>query len=146
MRNRAFAGILMGAALFAAFPVAADPIDQLLATPPGELHAAIQKLPPEVQDRIRQELQSKSLDALMAMSPGELEAAIQGLSPSTKAQLKAEWASLSPEQKAKLKSLDLKALWQEAVARFAAMGPAEKALVKKWLGDAAGTASGQATP
>jgi hypothetical protein len=146
MSARAFAGIVMGAVLFGAFPGAADPIDQLLATPPDQLRAAIQQLPREVQDRIRQELQTKSLDQLMAMSPGELQSAIQGLSPATKAQLKAEWASLSPEQKAKLKSLDLKALWQEAVARFAAMGPAEKALVKKLLGGAAGLDSGQAAP
>ena len=137
MRSRVFAGVLVGAALMAG-PGSADQLDQLLATPPDQLHAAIQQLPPEVQDRLRQELQTKSLDQLMAMSPGDLEAAIQGLSPSTKAQLKAEWASLSPEQKAKLKSYNLKALWQEAVARFAAMGPAEKALVKKLLGEAVG--------
>src|SRR5579872_1293227 len=130
MRSRVLAGILIGAALIAT-PAMADPIDQLLSTPPDQLRAAIQQLPPEVQDRLRQELQTKSLDQLMAMSPGDLQSAIQGLSPSTKAQLKAEWAALSPEQKAKLKSLNLKALWQEAVARFAAMGPAEKALVKK---------------
>ena len=141
MRSRAFAGILLGAALFAGSAFAADPIDQLLSTPPDQLRAAIQQLPPEVQNRVRQELQTKSLDELMAMSPSDLRSAIQGLSPSAKAQLKAEWASLSPEQKAKLKSLNLKALWQEAVARFAAMGPTEKALVKKLLGQAAGMSS-----
>lgn len=136
-------GLLVGAALLAGSGARADQLDQLLATPPDQLHAAIQQLPPEVQDRIRQELQSKSLDELMAMSPSDLQAALQGLSPDTRAELKAEWASLSPEQKAKLKSFNLKALWQEAVARFAAMGPAEKAMVKKLLGQAAGVDPGQ---
>jgi hypothetical protein len=133
MRLRILAGILFGAA-FIAGSAMADPLDQFLATPPGQLRAAFLHLPPEVQDKIREELKTESLDELMSYSPDELKAAIQGLSPETKAQLKAQWASLPPGQKAKLKSLDLKALWQEALARFAAMGPAEKALVKKLLG------------
>jgi len=146
MLPKRFAGALIGVTLLASSAATADPIDQLLATPPDQLRAAIQQLPPEVQDKIRQEVQSKSLDQLMAMSPSDLQSAIQGLSPGAKTQLKAQWTSLSAEQKAKLESLNLKALWQEAIARFAAMGPAEKALVKNLLGQATGADSGQTQP
>lgn len=128
---------------------AADPtIDQLMATSPDQLRAAIQRLPPEVQGRIRQQLQAKSPDELMSMSPDQLRAAVQNLSPDAKAQLKAEWASLSPDEKAALKSLNLKALWQQLVARFQAMGPTERAIVKKLLGQAVGPGgdNGQGQP
>ena len=146
MRLRtAFAGALMGATLLiCGLAAAADPtIDQLLATPPDQLRAAIQQLPPEVQDRIREEVRSKSLEELMSMSPAQLQAAIQGLSPDARTQLKAQWAAMSSDQKVALKSLNLKALWQQAVARFQAMGPAERAIVRKLLGQVAGTAGGE---
>jgi uroporphyrinogen-III synthase len=143
LRHALFAGLL--AALLAGGPdAAADPaVDQLTTMSPDELREYFQQLPPEVQDQIRQQLQTKSPEALMAMTPDQLRAAMQNLSPDAKAQLKAKWASLSPDQKAQLKSLNLKSLWQQLVARFQAMGPAERAVVKKLLGQAVAGSQGQ---
>ena len=119
--------------------VLAEPtIDQLMAASPDQLRAAIQLLPPEIQNQIRQQLATKSLEELAAMSPEQLGAAIRTLSPAAKAELKAKWAALPADQKAALSSANLKALWQQAVARFRAMGPAERAMLKKLLGEVTG--------
>lgn len=140
----ALAAIPVAAGLLMSGPaIAADPtIDQLLATSPDQIRSAFERLPPEVQDRIREQIRSKSPEELMSMSPDQLRSALQGLSPDAKAQLKAQWASMPADQKAALKSLNLKALWQQAIARFQAMGPTERAIVQKLLGQAVGTGNG----
>jgi hypothetical protein len=136
-----FRNAVLGATLLAGFALptvtAADPTaDQLMAASPDQLRAVIQQLPPEVRDQIRQQLQTKSPEELMSLSPEQLGAAVRGLSPDTKARLKAQWAAMSPDQKAALKSMNLRALWQQLVARFQAMGPTERAIAKKLLGQA----------
>lgn len=133
-----FSAILLGLLIAAAGARADQPGDQIMNASPDQVRAAMQRLPPEVQNRIREELRTKSPEELMRMTPDQLRAEIDSLSPQTKAQLKAQWAALSDDQKAALKSMNLKALVRQLVARFAAMGPTERAIVRKIFGEAVG--------